>query len=392
MARNPVKRQSTKKGARELSSLKQVQQAFAGFRPASEVLTEVRSVRTCFVQVDHALRVGGWPIERFTLIHGPSNHGKSLFAAGLVMSFLQQGGIALWLDAERTSPITWFRTLMGGHADSDCFYAQRPDTYEGVIADTRNFLNSIIRLKQEGKMARDRPAILVCDSLRKLVPRDMMKEILEAEKEATAADVKGGRDRSGQLRAKMNAAWMDELVPLLEKAGAVMVAIGREMQDPDADPMAKKWGTDYKIGGGGAIYFDSSIVARIERAGWVSHGEHKDKRIYGERHRVTIKKTKVAAKDDKVQVGYFHSSNGVLVPEGFDRARDVLELACRFGVVEKSGSSYWFEGGRIAAGAHQAVVQLTDSPDWLARIEQEVRGQLRSHKPAELNEHTGEVE
>ena len=375
-----------------MTALQEVRQAFAGFRPASEVLTEVRAVPTCFIQVDHALKVGGWPIERFTLVHGPSNHGKTLFCAGLVMSFLRRGGQALWLDAERTSPITWFRTLMGEWADSADFHAQRPDTYEGVIADVRNYLNAVIRLKQEGKMDRDRPVILVCDSLRKLVPKNMMKEILEAEKQATESGIKGGQDRSGQLRAKMNAAWMDELVPLLEKAGGVMVAIAREMQDPDADPMSRKWGNDYKIGGGGAIYFDSSVVARVERASFVSHGEQKDKRVYGERHRVTIKKTKVAAKDDKVQVGYFHSSNGKLVPEGFDRARDVLELAIRFGIVRLAGANYSHAGRKIASGAHNAVVQLTDSPDWLDEIEAEAREQLGAHKPPEENEVTGEVE
>ncbi len=134
------------------------------------------------------------------------------------------------------------------------------------------------------------------------------------------------------------------------------------------------------------------MVVRVERAGWVQYGEGKDKKVYGERHRVTIKKTKVAGKDDKVAVGYFHSSNGTLTPEGFDHARDLLELGLRLEVIDKSGSWYSFEGERIAAGEHNAVVQLTDNPEWQQRIATATRAAFKTQAPMEHNEVTGEVE
>jgi hypothetical protein len=231
--------------------------------------------------------------------------------------------------------------------------------------------------------------------LRKLVPKEVMAEILAVEKDGTFAadgrDISGGKDRRAQIQAKMNAAWMDEIVPMLERAGAGMIAVGREMQDPDADPWAKKFGTDYKVGGGGAIFYDSSVVARVERAGWVQHGEGKDKKVYGERHRVTIKKTKIAGKDDKVAVGYFHTSNGTLTPEGFDRGRDVLEIAERMGVVDKNGAWYSFEGERIAAGQHNCAVQLAERPELVQRIERDVRARFNTVAPTEFNEGTGEI-
>ena len=376
-----------------LRQYEKVAAAFKGFRPAAQVLTAVRAVPTRFIQVDHALRCGGWPVERFTLVHGPSNHGKTEFAAGLVDSFLSVGGLAHYIDAERTSPLPWFRTLMGANVDLPTFTADRPDTYEATMASVRNYLNLVIKLKNEGKLTRDLPAIIVCDSMRKLVPKDMMKEILSAEKAATAGDISGGRDRSAQLKAKMNAAWMDELVPHLEKAGAVFVAIGRELQDPDADQWARKFGTNYTIGGGGAMYFDASIASRIERVGWVDNGikEAKERRIFGERHRVTVNKTKVASKDGKVVVAYYHTSNGNLVPEGFDRARDVLELGERLGTVERTGSWRSFEGERIGAGQNNAVKALAGNPGWLARIERATRARFGEVAPLGINEETGEV-
>ena len=402
----------------KFGQLEKVAAAFRGFRPASQVLTAVRAVPTRFIQVDHALRCGGWPVERFTLVHGPSNMGKTICVLGLIASFLERGHLAHYQDAERTTPFPWARGLIGPSADLPSFTADRPESYEGTIASTRNYLNTIIKLKERGDLAPETSALIVCDSLRKLVPRDMMKEILSAEradakkakevieKQQTksgkvkegggwrAQDILGGRDRSAQLKAKMNAAWMDELVPHLEKAGAGFVAIGRELQDPDADQWAKKFGNDYKVGGGGAIYFDASVVARVERAAWVDNGvkESKNRVVYGERHRVTIKKTKVGGKDGKVALAYFHSSNGNFIAEGFDRARDVLELGERVGVIERTASWHSFEGERIAAGRDNAVKVLTANPEWLGRIEAATRKQFGAAAPLEINEETGEVE
>lgn len=384
-------RKRVKESGDRLAQLRAAAKAFDGFVPASEALTEVRAVATRFCQLDLATRVGGWPIERFTLVHGPSNMGKTLFLAGLMDSFLALDHYVVYVDAERSSPISWFRKLMGERAEHPAFFGQRPDTYEGVMADVRNWCNHVIREKEKGNLSPDVATLFGVDSLRKLVPKDLVKEILETEKMVSAGDISGGKDRSGQIKAKMNAAWMDEVVPLLEKSGSGMVAIGREMVDPDADALARKWGNDYKVGGGGAIYYDSSLVVRVERAGYVQHGEGKERKVYGERHRCTIKKTKVGGKDDKVAVAYFHSSNGTLTSEGFDRGRDVLELAERFGVVARAGAWYSYEGERIASGQHNFAVKLDEDRGLLARIEADVRSHFGEQKPLEFDEKTGEV-
>lgn len=388
-----MRARSKAKEPSQAKKLEAVAKRFEAFRPARDVMTRVRAVPTRFVQLDHATRVGGWPTERFTLIHGPSNEGKTELALGLEDSFLSLDHFALHLDAERTTPITWFERL-SSHADHPRFFALRPESYEQAVADTRTFLNNVAEAREAGEVPPETAAIVVADSLRKFVPKDLMKEILKTDAEAD--DVKGGKDRGAQLKAKMNAAWMDELIPLLERANASFVAIAREMQDPDADVWAKRFGNDYKVGGGSAIYYDASLVLRVEREGWVSHGEGKDRKTYGERRRITIKKTKIGGKTDRVTRCWIHSSNGEFTPFGFDRARDVLDLAVRFGVVTKSGA--WFtyeredgEGERIAAGEHNAVKLLTETPDWLATIERDVRSRFADVAPQELDEQTGEV-
>jgi len=143
-----------------------------------------------------------------------------------------------------------------------------------------------------------------------------------------------------------------------------MIFISREYENPEAGMFDRKW----KIGGGRDLEFDSSLICRVSRAGWVKRGEQ----IIGERHRVEIHKSKVAGKDDKTSVCYFHTSNGQVIAEGFDRARDIIEAAVATGIVEQSRAGVvWDE--RKWRGVDAAVAELTGEPEALATLEGEVR-------------------
>jgi hypothetical protein len=344
--------------------------------------------------------VGGWPVERFSLVHGPSNGGKTIFILGLIGSFIELGFPVLFIDAERTTPIEWVRELLGPLLDSPIFFARKPESYEQTIAEVRDFLTTVAKLNASRLKAGMTPlsALVVVDSLRKLVPQDLLAEIMKAEKEdaerVAGGKVKAGRDRGAQIKAKMNAAWMDEVVPLLEHAGAGMVAIAREMVDPDnTNDWARKAGTNYRVGSGGAVYYDASIVVRVEREGWVqkkSSVEGERATVYGERHRLTIRKTKVAGKDDKVVVCHFHSSNGTLTLPGFDRARDVLEMAERWGcakwVKKRGGGESLAVGGERYRTVNDAVFALSRDAVALRELEGLVRGRFEQYKPVEHDE------
>jgi hypothetical protein len=383
-----------------------IAKAFGDFRPAREVLKEVQAFRTVFVQLDHATKVQGFPLDRFTLTHGPSNEGKTLYVLGLVLSVLMAGGAVLYLDAERTTPMDWIVKLMSRYADHPLFKSERPDSYEQAILLVRRFLNVAANLKAKGRLPLLTPVLVVIDSLRKLVPKGLLDEILEDEAETAKAinagkKVSSGRDRAAQIKAKMNAAWMDELVPLLEYAGASSVAIAREMLDPNnTNKFAMAAKNNYTVGGGSAVYYDSSLVTRIQRHGWVQKvtkkAEGEDGRdeveVYGERHLITIKKTKVGGKDGKVTRAEFHSSNGSLVPFGFDRARDVYCLAQQFELFGKTRSGWFAWGKEKWNGEHQAVVKLTADAGMLAELEAEVRAQFAKRGPVEHDDETGEVE
>lgn len=342
---------------------------FEGYEPANKALTTIRAVPTRLIQLDHALRVGGLPTERVTVVHGPSHEGKSGLALDIIGSFLAGGHLALYVDAERATPVEWVRARLGPLADDTVrFKAARPDTYEETVHLVRGWLRTVREAREAGLISEYTSAVMVVDSIRKLVPAGEFDMIVK-DKEALAG-------RAGQRRAQMNAAWLDELVPALEKANAAAVLIAREMDDPDADVWAKKFGNDYKIGGGKSIIFDASVAMRVQRQSYLKKGDA----IIGERHKVTIWKNKVSGKEGRSTVWFFHTSNGTEYPAGLDSTRDALELAERLGVVELNGARVLREG-KSYAGREAFLQAARENPELAARLLDEVRAKMGEVQP-----------
>lgn len=339
-----------------------------GLHQAADVLRPVRAVPTVFPWVDVSLGVGGWPTDRFGLVHGPSNNGKSLFVIGECLSFVSLGHPALYLDAERTTPFPWVRSLMGAHADSPIFRAKKPASYEETVADVRAFCEAIGEARVKGEVDPDTTALVALDSFRKLMPKRLLDEIM---KEFSDGATQGRNDRKGvdgangmaaRIKAAINAAWADELTALLDQTGCCLIGIGREYQNSDMS----QWAPEYKLGGGSALFFEASVVVRVTESGRVLDN---DKRLLATQHEVMLRKTKIAGKEERYPLSYFHVATGAEegVPYGFDRARDVLDLARHLGLV--TGGYYAFEGENLGQGEANALRTLRAAPDLLMQVE-----------------------
>lgn len=360
-----------------LSGLAAVALRFKAWKPAREVLTKVEAVPTIFPQFDRGTRVGGLPLARFTVVHGPSNNGKTVFTTGLGLSFLQRDHFFGLVDAENTTPIDWLEKLMGGYEDHPGFHAMRPSSYEETVDGVRSFLTQIGEAREKGEIPKETTGLVVVDSIRKLVPQNILAKILKAGAEGEKGSIDGMGGRAAQIKAALNAAWLDEVTMLLHQTNTSMIVIARETDDPNADANDKKWGNDWHITGGKALIFDSSLIIRITRQSWVKAGSgDDDKQTIGERHKARIWKTKVGQKDDKHTDCFFHTSNGKLVPEGYDRARDVLELAKKYEVVKAPKGAWLSWNSNRWQGENAAVRKLTEEPAKLAELEAEVRARF----------------
>lgn len=343
----------------QLSALEAAAQKLDQWGPPSEVLTRVEAIPTIFPQLNRATGVNGWPLQRVGLLHGPSNHGKTIVALGLGLSWLKAGGIFAFVDAEHTTPIDWLQSLMAKHASNPGFRALRPETYEVAVEQVRK----LMQVAREAEL----PALIVVDSIGKLMPVPLLDSFKGKGKRQKKKGIDGYGGRAAQLRAAYHAQWLNELVPMLYHSRCSAVLITRETEETDP------FGGDYKIAGGAAPIYESSLACRVTRALWVHRTSDDKSPIVGEQHRVRIWKNKVAYKDDKYTDAIVHTSNGVLVPAGYDRARDVLDMGLGLGAVKQSGSTVSALGHRWR-GMSGAVIALHRDRGLLAKLEAECKG------------------
>lgn len=354
---------------------------FDKWRPATEVLTRVQAVPTIFPQLDVATRIMGWPVSRFGLVHGPSGEGKTAFVLGLMLSFLQRGHFAAFIDAERTTPVDWVEVLMGEVATYPGFRALPlpNNSYEEARSGVRQWAEVIGNARAKGDLPDDVTGICVVDSIRKLVPKNLWDK-LSKELAADADDkpkkgrraqkpkgIDGAGGRAAQIKAALNAQWMDELVPLLADTRTSVVVIARETDNDSIEFGAD----DFKVGGGKALNYESSLRARVQ-SDYLKHPD--DYNLFvGNRHMMEVYKTKVGGRVERRPRCFFHTSNGILSPAGFDLARDVLELAKNVGVVKQAGSSYRYDGKSLGMGELKALDKLRADYDLMHQIEMEAR-------------------
>lgn len=342
-------------------------------------IVEVRRVEpaeaTC-ISVDSPDRL--YVVEGYLVTH------NSTFAVGLGLSFLMRGHFFGFADAERTTPQTYVRQLMGDYADHPGFSALPISTYEQARGSIREYCETISTARLKGHMPPDTTALVVLDSIRKLVPKKLWDELAKAVK-ADAEDepkkrvskfggkakgVDGAGGRAGQIKAAMNAAWVDELIPLLADHRIAMLIIARETVEDGEGFFADEVVT---VGGGVAINYDSSLRLRMLRQFIHEDLGSEKKELVGERIRMHVMKTKVSFKEERTPSACFHVSNGRLCPEGFDLGRDCFELGLELGVVAQSGSNYRFQDVLLGKSARAALEKLHVDPVILRELEAAIR-------------------
>jgi hypothetical protein len=346
----------------------------ATWPPAFDALTEGRSVWTCMPWLNLASGKNGWPTDCVSVVHGPSNQGKTSFVLALLKSFLEQECPAVLLDIEQTTAFSFAASMMGDCARLPIFRASRQASYETTRNEVRRFCDVIGEARAKKAVPENTTALIAIDSLKKLLP-DKLWDALDKEvgkpkrgrdgKEEVQYGIDGMNGAAGRFKAAFNGAWLDELGPLLKQTGVGMVIIAREKVEKTM------FGENVTLGGGNNLFFDSAFVTRIVCKRQIVDSEGgAGATLYGEQHEVEVYKTKIAGKRTRWPTAYFHTSTGALdgVPLGFDAARDYLETAKHLELIDPKDAYNAFEGEKLGHGANQAVKRLYADAKVFARL------------------------
>ena len=288
----------------------------------------VETVPSGSLSLDIALGVGGVPKGRVVEVYGPESGGKTTVALHMVAEVQKRGGIAGFIDAEHALDPVDAKKI---GVDIDNLYISQPDTGEQALEITETMVRS-------GAID-----IVIVDSVAALVPK--------AEIEGDMGDSHVG------LQARLMSQALRKLTAIIGKTSCTVIFINQLREK-----VGVMFGNPETTTGGRALKYYSSIRLEVRRGEQIK----KDGEAIGNRTRIKVVKNKVAPPFREAEVD-------IIYGEGISREGDILDLAAKEDIVNKSGAWYAYDGNKIGQGRENAKTYLKEHPDIMAEIEQKVR-------------------
>lgn len=298
-------------------------------------------IPTGALSLDIALGVGGIPRGRVTEIYGPDGSGKTTLALHIVAEAQKRGGVAAYIDMEHALDPGYARAC---GVDVDNLYIAQPDTGEQALEIAEALVRS-------GAVD-----VIVIDSVAALVPR--------AEIEGEMGDSHPG------LQARLMSQALRKLSGAIKQSNTALIFTNQLREK-----IGIVFGSAETTTGGRALKFYASVRLDIRRVtGIKEKGE-----VIGSRTRARVTKNKVAP---PFRVAEFD----IIYGKGISREGDILDLAIQYGLVEKRGSFYSYQGQNIAQGRENAKQYLRDHPQLAAELEQRIRERAMETPPPLITE------
>lgn len=289
---------------------------------------QVEAIPTGSLSLDLALGIGGLPRGRIVEIYGPESSGKTTLALHCVAEGQKMGGNAAFIDVEHAlDPV--YASALG--VDVDSLLVSQPDTGEQALEITEALVRS------------NAIDVIVVDSVAALVPR--------AEIEGEMGDSHVG------LQARLMSQALRKLAGAISKSNCVAIFINQLREK-----VGVVYGNPEVTPGGRALKFYSSVRIDVRKKEVIKNGTD----IIGSHTKVKVVKNKVAPPFREVEFD-------IMYGQGISRVGELLDLAEKLDIVQKSGAWFSYNGTRIGQGRENAKKFLQDNPDIFEEITERVK-------------------
>ena len=290
--------------------------------------TNVEAIPTGSLALDLALGIGGVPRGRIIEIYGPESSGKTTLALHILAQAQKLGGEVAFVDAEHALDPTYARAL--GVRIEDMLISQ-PDTGEQALEITEALVRS-------GAID-----VVVVDSVAALVPR--------AEIEGEMGDSFVG------LHARLMSQALRKLTGVIAKTNSIVIFINQLREK-----VGVMYGNPEVTTGGRALKFYASVRIDVRRIETLKNGSE----MIGNRTRAKVVKNKMAPP-------FREAEFDIMYGEGISKIGEIIDLAVKLDLVQKSGSWYSMGETRIGQGRDSAKQYLRDNPEIAAKLESDIR-------------------
>lgn len=319
--------------SRELAleeALKKIEKEFGKgsiMRLGDEADRKIEVISSGSIALDKALGVGGYPKGRIIEIYGPESSGKTTFALHAIANAQKNGGFAAFIDAEHALDPVYAKAL---GVDIENLILSQPDNGEQALDIAEALIKS-------GSVD-----IIVVDSVAALVP--------EAELNGDMGDSHVG------LHARLMSQAMRKLAGIINKTNCVAIFINQIREK-----VGIMFGNPETTTGGRALKFYASVRLDIRKGEAIKDGTN----ILGNRTNVKVVKNKVAPPFKTAEVE-------IIYGQGISRLGEVVDLAVKYEIINKSGAWFSYNGTKIAQGRENTKEYLKNNPEILKEIEEKV--------------------
>ena len=292
----------------------------------------VEAIPTGSVGLDIATGIGGFPKGRIVEIYGPESSGKTTLALHVVAQAQKAGGEAAFVDAEHAlDPI--YAEHLG--VDVDSLLVSQPDNGEQALEITE-------ALARSGAID-----VIVVDSVAALVPRSE----LEGEM---------GESHVG-LHARLMSQALRKLTGAVSKSNTLVIFI-KQLREK----VGVIYGNPEVTTGGRALKFYSSMRIEVRKGEAIKAAGSTQ---VGSRTKVKIVKNKLAPPFKTCEFD-------VLFGEGISKVGELVDLGVEYGVVNKSGAWFSYNGERLGQGRETVKELLTNDPALAGEIEEKIKAAI----------------
>ena len=291
----------------------------------------LEAVPTGCLSLDIALGLGGVPKGRIIEIYGPESSGKTTVALHMVAEVQKRGGIAGFIDAEHALDPVYAKNI---GVDIENLYISQPDNGEQALEITETMVRS-------GAVD-----IVIVDSVAALVPK--------AEIDGDMGDSHVG------LQARLMSQALRKLTTAISRSNCIVIFINQLREK-----VGVMFGNPETTTGGRALKFYASIRLDVRRIETLKQGGE----MIGNRVRVKVVKNKVAPPFKEAEFD-------IMFGQGISRTGDVLDLAVKQNIIQKSGAWFAYNDSKIGQGRENAKLFLAEHPDMMDEVEAKVRASL----------------
>jgi len=301
---------------------------------------DIEVIPTGSLALDLALGVGGYPRGRIVEIYGPESSGKTTLTLHAIAEAQKMGLTCAFVDAEHAFDPAYAKNLK---INLDDLIISQPDNGEAALEITDTLVRS-------GAID-----LIIIDSVAALVP--------QVELEGGMADNQMG------LQARLMSKALRKLTSTVSKSNSTVIFINQIRMK-----IGVMFGNPETTTGGNALKFYASVRLDIRKGNAIKEQEE----ILGNETKVKVVKNKVAP---PFKTAEFE----IIYGEGVSRMGEIIDIATKLEIIEKSGSWYAFKGTKIGQGKENVKTYLKENPQISLEIEELVRAKnsLPSLKKAE---------